>query len=534
MAFFSFTRVVTTLSIVVGVYGHTDEVADPPPETDPTTYFTLGAHKLAMRTHIILMVLSWIIILPIATMLSLARSRYTCFVRLAFTAANTIGILFGVAYKSRTPDLYPGSAHSAVGWIATGITAAQVSHLLVGPITKLFRFARRNETKTGRYILSPMRESFQSLRSHPLGLSRHGSIDVEATHVLIDSDTSHSRSSGFTSGGDTYLGESDSIPVLQRDPSPVFSKMLSAPFLSRTRRLISLIHNVMDSTILLMGFVALCTGVVTFWGLFQGQTVFNGVAHWIKGGVFFWLGIFNLGRWCGCFVEKGWAWNTRPGTSVWLSAELVESSLIFFYGSTNIFLEHLAGWGKAWTRRDLEHLAITVLFIGGGLCGILVEYIRVRGFDEKRTSQLRAGWSTEHTQHKSSGLSMNPLPALVIFLMARSMASHEQDSMVSTMVHNQWGNLLGAGSVARLLTYMIMHLKPPTSMAPSRPPTELLSSFCLISGGLLFMASSQDTVDGMIHHDIDPMALYTVTMGFTGILMAWIIGLLAIKDRASR
>jgi hypothetical protein len=64
------------------------------------------------------------------------------------------------------------------------------------------------------------------------------------------------------------------------------------------------------------------------------------------------------------------AWNIQPGPSkmqLWLSAEMVESSLIFIYGSTNIFLEHLSGWGKKWTPRDLEHLAITVLFIGGGL-----------------------------------------------------------------------------------------------------------------------------------------------------------------------
>jgi hypothetical protein len=46
---------------------------------------------------------------------------------------------------------------------------------------------------------------------------------------------------------------------------------------------------------------------------------------------------------------------------------MIESSLIFIYGSTNIFLEHLSGWGKEWIPRDLEHLAITVLFIGGGL-----------------------------------------------------------------------------------------------------------------------------------------------------------------------
>lgn len=49
------------------------------------------------------------------------------------------------------------------------------------------------------------------------------------------------------------------------------------------------------------------------------------------------------------------------------SAEFVESALIFTYGATNIFLEHLGGWGGEWSFEDLEHISITVLFIGGGL-----------------------------------------------------------------------------------------------------------------------------------------------------------------------
>ncbi|KAM5358141.1 hypothetical protein ACJZ2D_015556 [Fusarium nematophilum] len=400
-----------------------------------------------------------------------------------------------------------------------------------------------------------MRESPHSLQDHdgPSGLSRQGSFDVEATHAFVeDRDTSSSsrlyqedpHESISTSENDTFVGESDSNRVLHQDPIAAISKIFSKPFLSRTRRIILHMYDVMDSTILMVAFVAFCTGIIPFWGLFKGHAMLNGIAHWIKGGVFFWLGIFNLGRWYGCFAEMGWAWNTRPGTlnrQFWLSAEFVESSLISFYGSTNIFLEHLVGWGGAWTARDLEHVAITVLFIGGGLCGMLVEYIRVKGLSGQKLRQRILsvpGWSNgmtdEHTRHKSSGVSMNPLPALVIFLMGGSMASHEQASIVSTMVHKQWGNLLGAASVVRLLTYMIMYLKPPTSMPPSRPPTELLSSFCLISGGILFMASSSDTIDGMIHHDIDVMALYTVTMGITGIIMAWIIVLLALKGWASR
>ena len=86
--------------------------------------------------------------------------------------------------------------------------------------------------------------------------------------------------------------------------------------------------------------------------------------------MFFWLGLFNLGRWAGSFAELGWAWNVRPkrpGQKWRPTAEFVESALIFFYGSTNIFLEHLGRRNGDWLTQDLEHLSITVLFIGGGL-----------------------------------------------------------------------------------------------------------------------------------------------------------------------
>jgi hypothetical protein len=64
------------------------------------------------------------------------------------------------------------------------------------------------------------------------------------------------------------------------------------------------------------------------------------------------------------------AWNMKPTTNrqKWTpTAEFCESFLIFFYGITNIFLEHLGGWGGKWNAQDLEHVSITVLFIGGGL-----------------------------------------------------------------------------------------------------------------------------------------------------------------------
>jgi hypothetical protein len=87
------------------------------------------------------------------------------------------------------------------------------------------------------------------------------------------------------------------------------------------------------------------------------------------------------------------------------------------------------------------------------------------------------------------GSSLNPVPALVIALLGIMMSSHTQQSMVSSMVHRQWGNLLLGGSLMRSLTYVLVFLKPPKSVLPSRPPTELLTSFGLIAGGIMFMAS---------------------------------------------
>ena len=126
----------------------------------------------------------------------------------------------------------------------------------------------------------------------------------------------------------------------------------------------------------------------------MGPGVFSGLAHFIKGGVFLWYGILTLGRWAGCFADIGWvsrlvyrlrtslillqAWNIKPSKTNKPSAEFVESFLIFFYGSTNVFLEHLAAWGNAWSAQDLEHISITIMFFGGGLCGMLIESGRIR------------------------------------------------------------------------------------------------------------------------------------------------------------
>ena len=90
---------------------------------------------------------------------------------------------------------------------------------------------------------------------------------------------------------------------------------------------------------------------------------------------------------------------------------------------------------------------------------------------------------------KTYGTSTNPLPALIILLLGIMMSSHHQNSMVATMIHAQWGTLFIGFALARAVTYILFFISPPTSVFASRPPSELVAAFCLISGGLIFMAS---------------------------------------------
>jgi hypothetical protein len=129
---------------------------------------------------------------------------------------------------------------------------------------------------------------------------------------------------------------------------------------------------------------------------------------------------------------------------------------------------------------------------------MLIESTRIRDLlnvtvTEAAHSDAKYAYSDEEREElhppRQYSFSMNPIPALVILLLGSMMSSHTQGSMLSSMVHKQWGNLLTGASLARALTYMIMYLKPPKSVLPSRPPTELLTAFGLISGGIIFMAS---------------------------------------------
>jgi hypothetical protein len=168
---------------------------------------------------------------------------------------------------------------------------------------------------------------------------------------------------------------------------------------------------------------------------------------------------------------------------------------------------------------------------------MIIESTKMRDLLNNAVVSSRTHSSTHEEswqQPRQYRVSMNPMPALIIMLLGKMMSSHHQDSMLSTMIHGQWGGMFMGFALARGLTYITLYISPPTSFLPSRPPTEIITSFCLIAGGITFVVSNKDTVAVLEGYKLDAMFTFTVTMGITAILMAWTTVLIAIKGWAAQ
>lgn len=526
----------------------------------PSSYWSLSEHATLMYWHIALEVLAWIVVLPVAVMFSIARSRLALLSQLVFIAINALALVLGVVYSNKTPDLYANDSHTKAGWIVTWIASTWVLLALLQVYV-----GRKDPSPDVDRASEPMTAAnmarYQSVHDEEIPkFSRWSNDSGQGTERDSASLFGHSRSPSVESEDQQFAGplrahtqedldshdsEAEKRGFLRDTPVTRFLSRNTSRFAAgRALKIARFVYIVLERTLLIQGLVAIASGTVVYGGIGRGGAVFNVLAHYVKGGIFFLYGLLTLGRWMGAFADFGWAWNSKPTKEVvgrraaaMPSAEFTESFVIWLYGVTNVFLEHLAAWGDAWTAQDLEHVSISVMFFGGGLLGMIVESTKMRELlnSAVSTSQSHSNQFTEAWQQpRQYRVSMNPLPALIIMLLGKMMSSHHQDSMVSTMIHSQWGGMFMGFALARGLTYITLYISPPTSFLPSRPPTEIVTAFCLISGGITFVLSNKDTVAALESYGLDAMFIFTVTMGLTALLMAWTTVVIALKGWSLR
>lgn len=214
-------------------------------------------------------------------MLSLARSRYTLALQFVFVVTNASGVLVGTIYNANTPDLYPNNAHHKIGWLVTWVVLVQIGIGLLG------RIAGTLKNNAGQLQHGGERQSFipvstAALEEHERNdesrfpkFFRLSNDSGQGTEPNTESLRSHSLSSGPPSphpdAGKEYEDEQEDDDLEARLPASARRRGLYAlagkiacKLSTRTWKVMLFTYNFIDRTILIFGFIALSTGVVTF------------------------------------------------------------------------------------------------------------------------------------------------------------------------------------------------------------------------------------------------------------------------------
>ena len=212
-------------------------------------------------------------------MLSIARSPRALLVQLLFLGFHALATLLGTIYQNRTPELYPKNSHSPVGWVATWIVVAQCCMEM---IILASRDGKEYVAITERSISAPL--SIQALEQYRED-DRNGFRDSSDQEQVSPSAPSRSRSVSSTG---TYTQEEqqrlyrhdtledDELPEETTEKQEFLHKRgigrlangLVAHLSRRTMSILLVVHNVVNRMLLLLGFVALGTGLVVYGGVF--------------------------------------------------------------------------------------------------------------------------------------------------------------------------------------------------------------------------------------------------------------------------
>ena len=259
--------------------------------SSPGSYFSYSEYSGILLSHIIIMTIAWAFILPVGkllfhltiseswalsrtlgVMLSIARSKSALSLQVMFLLANAIGLVVGTIYNSKTPDLYTNNAHHRLGWAVTWIASAQAVLALIRAYAKadiksenhepyVKKFEDLHESETYRY-------SRDSGHGTELSSSSSRSNSISSARDKEDQDPPDSR---MYCEDDMQRDNEQSGLIRSNAVDRYLSRKLSWNVTSRALSYVGCSINIIDRTILILGFIALATGLVTYGGIFVGS-----------------------------------------------------------------------------------------------------------------------------------------------------------------------------------------------------------------------------------------------------------------------
>lgn len=228
-------------------------------------------------------------------MFSLARSRYTLPTQFVFLAVNALGLLFSTIYNANTPDLYPNNAHHKLGWLVTWVLSAQVLVSLLGRVVGAFNKAKSGENgfnAAERRSFIPVSHAAMDQHQH-FHSGRYSSLcrnSNDSGHGT-EANTESLRSASFSSIPDTLASptaehehhkefaeddedlEADLAPTPRGGVLGRFASKVGNKISSRAWKVLMFAYNFVDRTSMILGFVTLCTGIVTMGRFFVSCSV---------------------------------------------------------------------------------------------------------------------------------------------------------------------------------------------------------------------------------------------------------------------
>lgn len=537
-----------------------------------------SGHRGLAILHVLSFYTAYFGFLPITLALRAAEHPSHYFVNVVFLILATLGWLSGAAYKAGTIDRYEGSVYPIfvnILLLSSYVLAAVDSLDLIKRVVSFCRFGRHSWRDFASHVLRSDDDQSSGLqnRYEMVGLvdsNEHRAFHDDDNHVVFapgdeeeDLDlppprtlagnhdprrpslfrqwSPPSRNSTGSEGtlhdsptvgppsDDTFRKHQDRSGLYDlgtdNEASPAWKE--EAKKAVCLMRFLQIVLTWIRRFQVVFAYVTLIIGLTNYTGMCRGSFVNSCAAHYIKGSIFFGYGLLTFARYLGAYADLGWAWNRHTGHRRGPSAEMVECSVIFVYGVTNTWLERLgAAPGSPYNVKQVQHISIAVMFWFAGLSGILLESKTMR-----RVLAAVRGRRGETTEPLSYAFSFNPLPALVIAVTGLAMAAHHQTYVFQVEIHSLWGILLAGGSAFRFLTYFFLWLRPPTdSFLPSRPPTEVLTSFGYAAGGIVFMLSNEEIAFAAMRAGYDDMmAFLNFTVALTSLIFCWTVVVMAVK-----
>ncbi|KAG2158811.1 uncharacterized protein EDB93DRAFT_1075577 [Suillus bovinus] len=523
-----------------------------------------------MALHVVFMTLAFFVALPVGIAMRALNHSWHGLILLAFYSLCALGCASGTLYTKLTPDMYEASTHASHGYLLLILSLCLSAVDIIRFFIRLYTFAKskskfafkpfwqnivlgRNDVYdlAARYTTLDVDEASEfdvaemkpPRLAEPLHVRRNQPIPTIQTQNLDDPDDDQTapwvNNSRNTQGATHYAQSSLSERTVFEVDSPHGSRhsdetlhdfKLSALIESRAplNRISQAAFATFERALVFAAFGMTLSGIVVYTGGCRDSYINVCLAHLIKGGIFWCYGLVTFARYLGSFSELGWAWNISP-SGEHVSAEFVESLVIFLYGITNTWMERFGvRSGDPYTTKQVQHISIAVMFWFAGLVGMGIESKRVRRW--LAAPAVDAIGPTEVSEPPSYRASFNPFPALVIGVTGAAMSAHAQTYLFQVQIHELWGWLLLGFSVLRCFTYFFVWLGPPRSILPSRPPTEALASFFLACGGLMFIFSTEEvTIAAMRKGRDDMMMFLNVAVAITCFAFCWTFCLVAMK-----